>query len=107
MVVAVDSVISPFSSYCAVISSTVVVSVADALLETLRSNAVVFTLAVVAVSASLPDRVKCEMRTPPRTNSRATRTARMATVRRRRFLRLKTGASPSSGRNTLSSMLFS
>ncbi len=40
---AVDSLISPFSSYWTEMSSSVVVSVADALLETLRSNAVVFT----------------------------------------------------------------
>ena len=87
-------------------SSSVVVSVADALLETLRSKAVVFTFAVVA-SVSFERPVKWEMRMPPRTSSRAARTAMMAMVRRRRFFLLKTGVSPSSGRNTLSSMLFS
>ena len=65
---AVDSLISPFSSYWTEMSSSVVVSVADALLETLRSKAVVFTFAVVA-SVSFERPVKWEMRTPPTTQS--------------------------------------
>ena len=97
--------VMPFSSYSAE-GSSVVVSVASELLETLRSKAVVFGFAVVAAASSAA-RLRRVTKMPTRTSRSASRMAMMDAMVMRRRVRLFSGRSPSSGRKTVSSRVFS